>query len=61
MPVILAPAEYARWLFGTVRDVLPLWRRRFSPDAMWHEQTDELWTSGICIDDLDARRAKYSD
>lgn len=61
MPVILAPADYARWLFGTVKDVLPLWRRGFSSDAMWLEQADELWTSGICIDDLDARRAKYSD
>jgi putative SOS response-associated peptidase YedK len=58
MPAILAPDDYQRWLFGSDRDVTLLAKEAFDPDAMWLEQTDELWTSGISIDDLAASQTR---
>jgi putative SOS response-associated peptidase YedK len=56
MPVILRPADHERWLFGSVRDALRLWRA-CSADLMWLERTDELWSSGLCLHELEAERA----
>lgn len=56
MPVILKPGDVECWLFGTVREVLPLWRKPFAPEAMWLEESDELWTSGLCLGELEAHR-----
>jgi putative SOS response-associated peptidase YedK len=58
MPAILCPDDYQRWLFGSDRDVTLLAKEAFDPDAMWLEQTDELWTSGISIDDLAASQTR---
>ena len=56
MPAILKPDDYERWLFGTVKDVLPLWRRPFDADALWLEQTDELWSRGLSLGEIEAER-----
>lgn len=57
MPVILKRDEYELWLYGSVRDVLPLWRRSYDAGSMWLEQTDELWSKGTSLQELEAERA----
>jgi hypothetical protein len=57
MPVILRQADHEPWLYGNRKDVLRLWRRPLPDEMMWLERTDELWTSGVNIHEIEAERA----
>ena len=47
MPVLLEPHEYARWLHGTIKDVIAFQFRPPPPsDRFTVEHTDDLWRSG---------------
>jgi putative SOS response-associated peptidase YedK len=54
MPTILAPEDHEAWLSGNERQAALRARTAFDPEAMWLEQSDELWTSGVSIDELEA-------
>ncbi len=45
MPVILAPEDHDKWLFGSFEDVLAL-QRPCDPDRMQIERTDRPWNAG---------------
>ena len=47
MPVILAPAEYDSWLYGSIEDVIRFqFRPPIAADRLVVERTDDLWRSG---------------
>src|SRR3546814_16147346 len=47
MPVLLEPHEYARWLHGSIKDVIAIQFRPPPPsDRFTVEHTDDLWRSG---------------
>lgn len=43
MPVLLDPADHARWLHGDVRDVIDFQFRPFPAERLQIERTDDLW------------------
>jgi putative SOS response-associated peptidase YedK len=61
MPVILSKEGHGRWLNGDLLDVMELCRRPIPNEIMWLEQTDELWSSGRSVAEVEAGRRPYSE
>jgi putative SOS response-associated peptidase YedK len=57
MPAILRRSDCEQWLFGNVKDALGLWRKPYPEGEMWLEQTDELWSTGASIAEIEAIEA----
>jgi len=48
MPVLLKPSDHARWLHGTIADVIGFqFRQPIPSEAMTIEHSDALWRSGM--------------
>lgn len=45
MPVLLDPADYARWLHGSIEDVIGFQFRPFPAERLTKRVTDDLWVS----------------
>lgn len=46
MPVLLRPADYERWLHGTIQDVIAFQFRKIPAECLILERTDEFWRGG---------------
>lgn len=46
MPVLLRPNDYEHWLHGSIKEVLGFQFRKYPPERLRIEKTDELWRGG---------------